>query len=424
MKVLLVQSYLGGNEPLVFPLGLACLKAALSGHEVEAFDCNASARPFEDLAGHLRRFAPDVVGISLRNIDSTNKRTVIFYYPYLGKAIDVVRSCGDARVVVGGSGFSMFAREIMDADDRIDYGVYLEGEHTLPALLDHLDAPESVPSVFCRRDGEVRFSGARAPGDMCEVALPDRLVVPPDAYAGVRDAVGVETKRGCALNCIYCVYGFLNGRAYRLRDPVSVADDVARLVEAQGVSRFMFVDSVFNMPRAHAEAVCNELTSRRLPVKWSAWFSEREISRELLDCVSAAGCDHVILSPDALHDPVLRKLGKSMTHADIMSTFALLREDDRFEVSYNFFKNPPGQTLGHALALLRFCFSARRSMGRRVHFEFSSIRIEPHTGIHRLAVEEGVVPEDVELLTPRYYTNGRTRYIDMLFNAMLILKGK
>ena len=80
MKIFLTTSYLGGNEPLVFPLGLAYLKAGLSGHEVRAMDLNASEDPYAELAENLAAFQPDVVGISLRNIDSTNKRIVHFYY--------------------------------------------------------------------------------------------------------------------------------------------------------------------------------------------------------------------------------------------------------------------------------------------------------------------------------------------------------
>ena len=37
MNVLLVQAYLGGNEPLVFPIGLAYIKASITSHDVKVF---------------------------------------------------------------------------------------------------------------------------------------------------------------------------------------------------------------------------------------------------------------------------------------------------------------------------------------------------------------------------------------------------
>ena len=106
MKVLLVQSYLGGNEPLVYPLGIACLAAGLRDHEVILFDTNTSTRPFDELGDIIASSKPDIVGISLRNIDSTSKRTVVFYYQYLKRTVDTIRSRSDAKIIVGGSGFS------------------------------------------------------------------------------------------------------------------------------------------------------------------------------------------------------------------------------------------------------------------------------------------------------------------------------
>ena len=111
MKVFLLTSYLGGKEPPVFPLGLACIKPLLYGHDVNAFDMNTSEKPFEELIKRIKSFIPDVIGISLRNIDSTNKRRVVFYYKYLKDTLDVIKSCSKAKVVIGGSGFSMFANK-------------------------------------------------------------------------------------------------------------------------------------------------------------------------------------------------------------------------------------------------------------------------------------------------------------------------
>ena len=262
MKILLVQSYLGGAEPPVFPLGLCCLKAALAAHEVRVFDLNTAARPFEQLRELVAAFQPEVTGISLRNIDSTNKRTVVFYYPYLKDAVTAVKGASAAPLVVGGSGFSMFAREIMEDEPRIDCGVFLEGEAAFPELLENLDAPGRVRSVYYREGGAVLFSGPREQADLNAVPLPGREAVAPYDFRKNPDAIGVETKRGCVLDCIYCIYGFLNGKALRLRTPERVVDEIESLVKDHGVESFTFVDSVFNIPRRHAEAVCREMVRR------------------------------------------------------------------------------------------------------------------------------------------------------------------
>lgn len=423
MKVLLVQSYLGGSEPLVFPLGLSCLKAALAGHTVRIFDTNTAERPLQELGEVIAGFAPDVVGISLRNIDSTNKRRVVFYYARLKETIDVVKRATGAKVVVGGSGFSMFAEEIMADEPRLDFGVFLEGEAAFPELLENLEAPQRVKSVYYRRGGTVHFTGARDQVDLDAVALPDRQALAAYLSPLNPDAVGVETKRGCTLDCIYCVYGFLNGKALRFRAPERVVDEIESLVRDYGVQSITFVDSVFNLPRRHAEAICREMIRRGLRVRWSAWFNERGLTREFVELARDAGCRNVILSPDAFSDATLRRLGKNIRTADILRSHEVLREIGGFEVSYNFFKNPPGQTLRAALSLLGFAVRAKRQLGSRVHFEFSSMRVEPHTRLHAVALEEGLVRAGENLLFPRYYTNPGTRYIERAFNLLLALKG-
>jgi len=424
MKLLLVNSYLGGDEPLVDPLGLACIKSSLKGHEVKVFDTNTSERPFEELKWLIQGFVPDVIGISLRNIDSTNKRKVVFFYKYLKDTIDAIRSCSDAIIVIGGSGFSMFAKEIMKDEPRIDCGVYLEGEAIFPKLLENLDTPANVKSVYYRKNGEVFFSGSTSYSDLNRLNMPDKGGLPIDEYRKNRDSIGVQTKRGCTLHCLYCVYPFLNGHSYRLKDPLLVVDEIEQFARNHGVERFMFVDSVFNIPKKHAEEICREIIKRRVKVKWSAWFNERHLSREFLELAKEAGCDSVILSPDGFSDDVLEKLGKNLTRKDILKAFRIMKDIDGLQISYNFFKNPPGQNLRNFLLLVLFFIKAKLKLKKRVHFEFNSLRIEPHTKLYDIALTEGVIEIGENLLYPKYYTNAKTRYIEKIFDAVLILRGK
>jgi putative variant cofactor biosynthesis B12-binding/radical SAM domain protein 1 len=424
VKVLLVQSYLGGCEPLVYPIALACLKANLDGHDVSFFDTNTSLRPFQDLKKAVSFFQPDVVGVSLRNIDSTNKRKVVYYYGYLKDTVSAIRDSSDAKIVVGGSGFSMFAKQIMEDEPGIDYGIALEGERAFPELLENLDRPEKARSVFYRRNGEVVFSDPGEQIDLNSMYFPDRKSIPLEAYRETPEAIGIETKRGCILDCVYCIYGFLNGKKLRPRDPVKVVNEIETLNKEYGLERFTFIDSVFNIPQKHAEEICREIMLRGLKVSWSAWFNEKGITRGFVELLRDAGCKNIILSPDGFSDTVLNRLGKNITMEDILRTYRIMKDIGGFEVSYNFFKNPPGQTLGTFLSLMAFYFKAKRELGRRVHFEFNSIRIEPHTRLHKVALSEGVISKDENLLYPKYYSNRGTRYIEGIFNLMLRIKGK
>ena len=430
MKIALVQSWLGegAGEP-VFPIGLASLAASLPGHRVAAFDPNvAEADPMAALARFLRDFAPDLTGISLRNIDSTNTRVNVSYLRPFAATLDTVRRTTAGPIAVGGAGFSMFAAAIMAAYPAIDYGVALEGETALAALAAALasgNAPWSVPSLYCRKaDGTASFTGEAAKIDLSLLPSPDFSLLPMVPYTAVPWGVGVETKRGCALGCVYCPYGFLNGRAYRKKAPEQVAAEIIALRDVHGAKRFTFLDSVFNIPSEHATAVMKAMIAAGATLPWSAWFAERGLTREFLQLARRAGCNTVIFSPDAFGDTALKRLGKASSVAEIKAAYALVRDMGCFDVSYNFFKNPPGQTLAAALSMLRFIFKARREMGKRAHFELNAIRVEPHTALATIAQEEGLIAPDTDLLEPVLYSQTKTAYIDKCLDLLLRAAGK
>jgi anaerobic magnesium-protoporphyrin IX monomethyl ester cyclase len=428
MRIILVQSWLGGDGPPVFPVALACLAASLSGHDVACFDPNTATDPLGELVQRLQAFAPDVVGISLRNIDSTNTRVNVSYLDPFSRMLGTIKKNSAAPVIVGGSGFSMFAEPLMAAYPAIDYGVSLEGERTLAALIDALAVPDGdpagVPSLFVRTDSGVRFTGQAPKTALEDLPSPDFSVLPMAPYRAVPWGIGVETKRGCALSCLYCPYGFLNGRTYRKKSPQRVAEELFHLQQDCGLSRFTFLDSIFNVPEDHARAVMQAMIDKGVTLSWSAWFTERGLTREFLEMASQAGCDTVIFSPDAYGDAALAALGKAVTQAEIKAAYTLIRDMDCFEVSYNFFKNPPGQTLFSATAMVAFILKARLQLGRRAHFELNAMRVEPHTALAKRAAAEGRIALDADLLVPVLYSQRHTAYIEKIFNCLLKAVGK
>ena len=315
----------------------------------------------------------------------------------------------------------MYAREILKDEPAIDFGVYLEGEQTFPALLKNLDQPEKVPGIYYRRDGEIHFTGNAPASALDDVLLPDRSVVGSEPYGVFEDAFGIETKRGCPLSCVYCIYGFLNGKRYRFRKPAAVVDDIERLLEQTGATRFTFVDSIFNVPLPHAESICREIVRRELKTPWSAWFCETHLPDEFIGLAKEAGCDHMIFSPDGFANSTLKMLGKTASTAQIVAGYKRVREAG-LRTTYNFFKNPPGQGMGNFLGMLFFVLRAKWQMRGRAGFEFSSLRIEPHTALFDIAVKEGILKGDENLLRPINYTQRRTRFLEQGMDLLLGLK--
>ncbi len=162
MKVLLIQGYCGPKDRVlpVFPLGLAYLSQALGEHECTVLDPNIEEHPFSAMKKAIEKTEPDVIGISLRNIDINS----FSFLPYFGSMLKLVKKLSpDAKVVVGGTGFSLFPEEIMQKWPEIDFGVFLEGEVSFPALLKNLDQPQQVRGIYFRRGEKVFFTGRSSP---------------------------------------------------------------------------------------------------------------------------------------------------------------------------------------------------------------------------------------------------------------------
>ena len=111
-----------------------------------------------------------------------------------------------------------------------------------------------------------------------------------------------------------------------------------------------------------------------------------------------AGCEFFSFSPDGFSDAALEALGKNLRKKDILRVYEMMKKYPEALVGYNFFINPPGQTMGDLIKLLSFGMKVRREMkGRLVGFMLGSIRVEPDTPIYERALNEGVIARDTQM---------------------------
>ncbi len=325
---------------------MAYLSACLTEHDVQVYDPNVAADPYGELTQRLNRFQPEVVGISLRNIDTTQYRDPYLYLATLRPTLDIVRrALKHVRIVIGGSGFSIYAAALMQRYPELDFGVMLEGEESLPALLRNLEHAESVPGIWHRRNGETRLSAPPQLPDFNALPAPRWDCLDLQPYKGQLDTIGVQAKRGCGLKCAYCTYYFLNGAHYRLRDPEKIAEEILELTGRFQLDHFIFVDSVFNVPQTHAREICEALIRRKLKVPWTAWYNERFFDQDFLRLAREAGCRHFSFSPDAFSDRALERLHKNLRVKDIRKVHELAKREVGATFGFNFFVNPPDRLI-------------------------------------------------------------------------------
>src|SRR5450830_885097 len=101
MKVLLISENRCRDNLVPWPIGASCIAAAAeaAGHNVKGLDLMFSRDASADVAAAVRSFQPDVVGISLRNIDNQDIHANEFFLPGVKQVVDAVTSETVAPVV-------------------------------------------------------------------------------------------------------------------------------------------------------------------------------------------------------------------------------------------------------------------------------------------------------------------------------------
>jgi len=415
----------------VVPVGLASIATRLEerGHRVEFLDLSFSRSMERDIGRAIANRRPEVVGLGIRNIDNCNFERPVFFLPEIrDEVVSVVRRlCPRAPVVVGGAGVNVCPGDVLDFLGA-DYAVVGEGEDAMPALLEALaagDDPSRIAGVLTRegtrhasaildtgRTGRSEPASGRA-----RVVDPARIGpsrahrwVDVARYAALGTHYPIQTKRGCALECAYCVYNNIEGHAYRLRPPSEVADEIEE-ASRRGVRQFEVVDSTFNLPLHHARAVCDEIEKRRLSVELSTMgLNPAGVSEDLVRSMKRAGFRSVMCTPESASDVTLASLHKGFGRQVVIRAAEVLRAAE-MPTWWFFLLGAPGETMDTVRESLAFCEEYVRPTD--MVLLTTGIRVYPGTPLESSCKASGwFAPED-PLFEPSWYLSPELDLVEL-----------
>ena len=405
-RVLLVSTNRERAPQPVVPNGIACVASALdaAGHDVRVLDLCFASDPDRSVTEAVRGFSPDVIGVSVRNLDNSDALALRHYTPDAAGLLKTIRAVApQATVIAGGAAFGV-APQSLFRELGVDYAVAGDGERASVALIDELSAgrvPGAIPGIVRGADGGSVFT---PPGEDADLdSLPRANMhrwLDLRAYERHGATVPIQTKRGCVYKCVYCTYRNVEGWGYRLRDPRGVADEIAEL-NHEGVRHFDFVDSTFNSPPGHAIQVCEAIVERKLRVHLDTTnFTPAAVSDELLAAMRRAGFRWLGITAESASDPVLARLEKGFDAAKAHAAAERI-EAAGIGTLWIFLLGGPGETPETVEETLRFA-AWRLGRGDAVYLTVG-LRIYPDTTLHRIALDEGVVAPADPLLAPRFY---------------------
>lgn len=409
-RIVLISANTHRSPYPVYPLGVSYLQTYLesAGCRVELLDCNLDSD--ETIAAALRKEEPLFVGISLRNADGANSLQQDDFVSGYSRLTDLVRRNCNAPIVIGGAGFSIFPREFMHAIDA-DYGVTGEGEESLRLIAEALSTGKPLTGIENLVWREVRKSKSengntedttdiRINPRSCYLATPqvrfdDRLV---DYYWHHSGMLNIQTKRGCPYNCVYCSYPVIDGRKVRTLDPDEVVESISRLKRDKGIDYFFFTDSVFNIADDYNALLAEKLIRADLGIRWGAYFSPRNITREAMSLFARSGLTHVEFGTESISDECLERYGKQFTVEDVIHASEVCLDAGVF---YAHFLILGGY--GETRETLRKTMENSKRIRHSVFFPFVGMRIYPHTALAGIARREDVIAPDDGLFAQKYY---------------------
>lgn len=410
MRVLLINSNLRDDFFAAAPIGLCYVASAAdaAGHEVRVLDLCFKKGLKNKIRTTLHSFNPDVVGISVRNLDNCNMLFPVSYIPTIRDIVGFIRQFSKAPVVLGGAGASLIPADILEKV-QADYIVVADGEKPFVDLLCALSearSPSGLPGV-----GTVQESGfAYRPSDLtdCPSVRPDvGKWIDLNPYLRLGSGYNIQSYRGCNHQCIYCLYNVrLEGFRLRLRPPVDVVDELEEAVMKYNPGSFEFVDSVFNEPLDHCVEILEEIARRPWKTLFSATaVSPRNLDAKLLDLMWRAGFRSFHTTPESASDTMLRSYRKPFCADDVIKA-AEATNKTRFNVLWFFLIGGPGETNHTLQESLDFCLKYLRADHRQAKHTANlmlGVRLYPGTDLWKLALREGHIHQGSDPLDQLWY---------------------
>jgi radical SAM superfamily enzyme YgiQ (UPF0313 family) len=399
MRVLMISGNREDADIRVPALGLACIAAVTetAGHEVMLLDLLAAKDPHQAVEQAVKEFRPEAIGISVRNIDDQRMRDTRFLLDQAREAVAWCRTLTSAPIILGGAGFSILPQPILDYLDA-DMGIQGEGEVVFPELLRRLTSGETInelPGLY--QKGRTTLARRTFSKELDSFPLPDPSLIA-RTLSGAKDApVPIQTRRGCPFSCSYCSTPTIEGKQVRWRSPESITAWIIQWVE-NGFRKFYFVDNTFNLPRSYAMNLCSKIIAAKLDIAWRCILFPGGLDARLIEMLARAGCREASLGFESGDASMLSRMNKQFSLEDIRRASDLLRQHTIRRMGF-LLLGGPGETRDSVEKSLAFAESLqldslRLSIG---------IRIYPHTQIARLARDEGLISQDQDLLTPRFY---------------------
>lgn len=311
-----------------------------------------------------------------------------------------------SRIVVGGTAVSIFGKYVAAKCPPDTVVVVGEGEDTMLSVVDGFSRP--VGDLYYKdhqgrvsrhvREHEFDLAGLTA------VDFPYIESIFPAFREYLGDDIGVHTKRGCPLQCHFCLYNKIEGAHQRYRDPAEIAREIEVLRTRYGVRRIWFTDAQFcSTLRSvhHVEQILDEVLARKLDIGWSGYLRLNHLTPELARKMLASGISSIDLSFTGSQE-IIDGLTLGYSLEQQMEAFRMFKAAGHTTQKVKLYMplNAPDETVCTLRKTIDKVKELYALFGRDNVLPFIFfIGVQPNTPVEKLLIERGYLPAGYNPLT-------------------------
>lgn len=302
-----IKKVVGTTAP---PLGLGYLASMVRDeHDVIIVDSIAEELTFNDVRERIKKFDPDVVGISA----TTSMIPDAYKVAEIAKEINE-----DVKVVIGGPHVTFVPDRTMEECRYIDFIVRGEGEITFKELIRAIEKGgdfRKIKGISFRSNGKTINNPQRELiKNVDDIPLPSYNLLPMDKY--IADGVNfgtVVTSRGCPFNCIFCSSSTQFGKRWRGHSVERVIKELSILRNKYNVKAIEFLDDTFTLVKSRAIKIADKIRKEKLDISWTASSRVDTFSKEIAEAVHKSGAHTIYFGIESGTQKILNFIGKGIT---------------------------------------------------------------------------------------------------------------
>ncbi|MBN1355761.1 B12-binding domain-containing radical SAM protein [bacterium] len=373
-----------------------------------------AAASLADRAGHRIRVLDQHVD---KNWESTLKQILVRDRPVLAgitsmtgaqlkgalRAARIIRETSGVPIVWGGVHASLFPEGTLRHPD-VDFITVGEGELALLKLTEALDGKGSftgIPNLGYIADGKTVINLRGPFWDLDDLPdTPYNLVdVRPylHTYFWEKQVIDMESSRGCPFSCGFCYNETYNQRQWRARSPERMVGAIRNLVQAHGITNFLFIDDSFFIDSDRVAEFVDRLAKESYRIKMGFQGRINSVSRlseEVFGRLVHAGAVFFQFGVESGSPRILDLINKKLTVEQALGINRRMSRYPGVSVFYNFMVGLPTETEAEVFQTVDLAWRLLKENPRAYLGTIHLYKEYPGTPLYERALSEGYQPPE------------------------------